>query len=83
MAELITDGLVYETGLGESSGGRKPLMLLFNSRAGFVLGIEVSVQYIKGALTDLAGTIETELTFPLRSMILLLLWSRFKNWFRN
>ncbi|ALP37579.1 ROK family protein [Paenibacillus sp. IHB B 3084] len=65
VAELITDGLVYETGLGESSGGRKPLMLLFNSRAGFVLGIEVSVQYIKGALTDLAGTIETELTFPL------------------
>ncbi|WDM21375.1 ROK family transcriptional regulator [Paenibacillus polymyxa] len=65
VAELITDGLVYETGLGESSGGRKPLMLLFNSRAGFVLGIEVSVQYIKGALTDLAGTIETELTLSL------------------
>jgi predicted NBD/HSP70 family sugar kinase len=65
VAELITDGLVYETGLGESSGGRKPLMLLFNSRAGFVLGIEVSVHYIKGALTDLAGTIETELTLSL------------------
>ncbi|WP_342427151.1 ROK family transcriptional regulator [Paenibacillus sp. FSL L8-0158] len=65
VAELITDGLVYETGLGESSGGRKPLMLLFNSRAGFVLGIEVSVQYIKGALTDLAGTIEAELTLSL------------------
>ncbi|WDZ55052.1 ROK family transcriptional regulator [Paenibacillus polymyxa] len=65
VAELITDGLVYETGLGESSGGRKPLMLLFNSRAGFVLGIEVSVQYIKGALTDLSGTIETELTLSL------------------
>ncbi|MDQ0494998.1 ROK family transcriptional regulator [Paenibacillus brasilensis] len=66
VAELITEGLVYETGLGESSGGRKPLMLLFNSRAGFVLGIEVSVQYIKGALTDLAGAIETELSLPLR-----------------
>ncbi|WP_025684084.1 ROK family transcriptional regulator [Paenibacillus maysiensis] len=65
VAELITDGLIYETGLGESSGGRKPLMLLFNSRAGFVFGIEVSVYYIKGALTDLAGTIETELTLPL------------------
>lgn len=65
VAELITDGLVYETGLGESSGGRKPLMLLFNSRAGFVLGIEVSVQYIKGALTDLAGAIEAELTLSL------------------
>ncbi|MEC0183882.1 ROK family transcriptional regulator [Paenibacillus peoriae] len=66
VAELITEGLVYETGLGESSGGRKPLMLLFNSRAGFVLGIEVSVQYIQGALTDLAGAIETELVLPLR-----------------
>lgn len=66
VAELITDELVYETGLGESSGGRKPLMLLFNSRAGFVLGIEVSVQYIQGALTDLAGAIEAELTLPLR-----------------
>ncbi|WP_179030665.1 ROK family transcriptional regulator [Paenibacillus kribbensis] len=65
VAELITEGLVYETGLGESSGGRKPLMLLFNSRAGFVLGIEVSVQYIQGALTDLAGAIEAELVLPL------------------
>lgn len=65
VAELIAEGLVYETGLGESSGGRKPLMLLFNSRAGFVIGIEVSVQYIQGALTDLAGAIETELTLPL------------------
>ena len=32
--ELITENFVYEIGPGASSGGRRPVMLLFNKVAG-------------------------------------------------
>lgn len=37
--ELMTEGLVIETMLGESSGGRKPTMLHINSKAFLRLGL--------------------------------------------
>lgn len=55
VAGLIDAGLVSEIGTGESSGGRKPVMLLFNAGAGYAVGIDVGVNYIRGLLTDLAG----------------------------
>ncbi len=63
--ELLEQKLVEETGLGESSGGRKPLMLLFNGSAGCVVGIELSVTRVKAALTDLTGAILLERSAPL------------------
>ncbi|MCQ4088705.1 ROK family protein [Saccharibacillus sp. JS10] len=63
--ELIEQNLVEETGLGESSGGRKPLMLLFNGSAGCVIGVELSVTRVKAILTDLKGTILQEHVLPL------------------
>ena len=57
VAELIADHLVCETGLGESSGGRKPVMLYFNKSAGYSIGIDLGVNYIFGILTDLSGSI--------------------------
>ncbi|MFB5268477.1 ROK family protein [Paenibacillus enshidis] len=77
VSELMADQLVRETGPGESSGGRKPLMLLFNRGAGYAIGIELSVSYVKGVLTDLEGHIveernaaleATEVTFVLDTM---------------
>ena len=55
--EWLTEQLVLEMGLGESSGGRKPMMLLFNERAGYALGVDLGVNYISAILTDLAGEI--------------------------
>ncbi|MDR6725794.1 glucokinase-like ROK family protein [Paenibacillus amylolyticus] len=60
VADLINDGLVQEIGPGESSGGRKPLMLLFRGTAGYAVGLELSVTHLKGVLTDLEGHIITE-----------------------
>lgn len=53
--DLIDAHLVHEIGPGESSGGRKPVMLLFNEQAGYAIGIDLGVNYIRGILTDLAG----------------------------
>jgi glucokinase-like ROK family protein len=58
--ELLEEKLCYETGPGESSGGRRPVMLLFNERAGYSIGIDLGVNYILGVLTDLSGNIINE-----------------------
>ncbi|OXM86204.1 ROK family transcriptional regulator [Paenibacillus rigui] len=58
--ELIESHLTYEIGVGQSSGGRKPMMLLFNGTAGYAVGIDLGVHYIYAALTDLNGTIVEE-----------------------
>ncbi|MFC0469832.1 ROK family protein [Halalkalibacter kiskunsagensis] len=60
VTELLEANLCYETGPGVSSGGRRPVMLLFNERAGYSIGIDLGVNYILGVLTDLCGTIIEE-----------------------
>lgn len=61
VTELIEQELTYEIGPGESSGGRKPVMLLYNNSAGYAIGIDLGVNYIRGVLVDLAGEIVYEL----------------------
>lgn len=60
VTELIDHHLVLEIGTGESSGGRKPVLLLFNEKAGHAIGIDLGVNYIRGVLVDLNGNIEHE-----------------------
>lgn len=55
--DLIDNHLVLEIGPGKSSGGRKPTLLLFNEKAGFAIGIDLGVNYIKGILVDLSGNV--------------------------
>lgn len=57
VSELINEQLIYESGHGESSGGRRPVMLLFNEKAGYSIGIDLGVNYLLGILTDLQGNI--------------------------
>lgn len=67
VGELIDEHLVYETGTGASSGGRKPVMLVFNRLAGYAVGVDLGVNYMLAVLTDLQGTVVDELRRPLRS----------------
>ncbi|MUG69464.1 MULTISPECIES: ROK family transcriptional regulator [Paenibacillus] len=60
VSELIEAHFVTETGLGESSGGRKPMMLLFNQQAGYAIGVDLGVNYILAMITDLSGAIVKE-----------------------
>lgn len=55
--DLLEDHLIYESGPGVSSGGRRPVMLLFNGKAGYSIGIDIGVNYLLGILTDLQGNI--------------------------
>ncbi|WP_281888427.1 ROK family transcriptional regulator [Paenibacillus sp. YYML68] len=58
--ELLESSLVTETGLGESSGGRKPMLLLFNDQAGYAIGVDLGVNYILAMITDLSGNVVKE-----------------------
>ncbi|PKH11213.1 ROK family protein [Planomicrobium sp. MB-3u-38] len=67
--DLLEDHLIYESGPGVSSGGRRPVMLLFNEKAGHSIGIDIGVNYLLGILTDLSGNIvlKKEVTFKVLS----------------
>ncbi|MBD0382517.1 ROK family transcriptional regulator [Paenibacillus sedimenti] len=58
--ELIESSLAHEIGAGESSGGRKPMMLLFNGTAGYAIGVDLGVHDILAVLTDLTGKVVEE-----------------------
>lgn len=58
--ELLAADLVYESGPGESSGGRRPVILHFNKVAGYSIGIDIGVNYVLCVLTDLKGNIIIE-----------------------
>lgn len=55
--ELLDEELILETGIGESSGGKKPIYLKYNSRFHFVFGILIENDSIYFALGDMSGEI--------------------------
>ncbi len=62
LQHFITQGLVSERGLDVSTGGRKPVLVELNAKAGFVVGVDLGPMGIVSAqtvivLTDLKGQI--------------------------
>lgn len=66
ISELIKNGLIEEIGKGDStpSGGKKAVLLQFNSRAGYILGAMIGVNNIRIALTDLRSNIIEIIKIP-------------------
>lgn len=54
-SHLIRRGIVRDLGTGPSSGGRRPSFMEFNSRHGFVAGIDVGPTRTRLAVADLRG----------------------------
>jgi predicted NBD/HSP70 family sugar kinase len=55
--QLIKKKIIQEVGRGESSGGRKPVMLELNPRAGYIFAVRVQRGEIVTALLDLASNL--------------------------
>ncbi|MHC5228665.1 ROK family protein [Enterococcus sp. LJL99] len=66
--KLLDDQLVVETGMGQSTiqGGRKPIHLQYNGKAGLSISIDVGYNYINALLTFLDGE---EIAFEQRKPI--------------
>ncbi len=52
---LIADGMVVETGFGDSTGGKRPTLLQLNSSAGFAIGLSLDDARLTYVVTDLSG----------------------------
>jgi glucokinase-like ROK family protein len=58
------DELVSYVGIGKSSGGRPPVMLQFNGKENYVVGIDLGATTIRGVLSDLDANIVLEIQIP-------------------
>jgi glucokinase-like ROK family protein len=63
---LIREGLVTETGMGISNGGRRPTLLKFSGVDNFIIGIDLGTTDIFGILTDLDARVIAEVKHPTR-----------------
>jgi glucokinase-like ROK family protein len=61
---LIERGYLVDVGEGISKGGRKPRLLRFNSRLGYVVGIDIGATSLEIALADVNGTILERVAEP-------------------
>ncbi|BCV22898.1 ROK family transcriptional regulator [Moorella sp. Hama-1] len=63
--QLLSKGILQETGTGDSSGGRRPILLALNPNYRYVAGVDLGKQEIGIALGNLNGDLigETTLTF--------------------
>lgn len=64
---LQRKGFVETIGAGVSSGGRPPRLLQFNSRFGYVAGVDIGGSVLRVALADLGGTILGKWVAPVPS----------------
>ena len=55
ISQLINENLVEEIGAGDSSGGRRPVLLQLKSQMGYALGVDLGSFFTRVVLMDLAG----------------------------
>lgn len=57
VAELLDEGLVAEVGLGQSEGGKRPILLSVVDDSRHLIGVDLANSEFRGAVTDLRGNI--------------------------
>jgi glucokinase-like ROK family protein len=62
VGNLMETGLVRETGIGASSGGRKPMMIELDPAAYYVIGVDMGTTDVSTGITDLEGRIHNKVT---------------------
>ncbi|MEN3185687.1 MAG: ROK family transcriptional regulator [Atribacterota bacterium] len=67
VAELKQQGLIQEGGSGQSTGGRKPLLLHFNREWGLVVAVKIGARRVHVGLANLDGELKFKEVVPLIS----------------
>ena len=65
VAELIHEGLVTESGMGPSVGGKPPILLRVEDDSRYMIGVDLAESEFRGALVNLRGTIRRRLSLPI------------------
>jgi glucokinase-like ROK family protein len=66
VAELIEEGLVTENGVGESIGGKSPILLSLAKDSRCLIGLDIAQNHFRGAVVNLRGEIKKMLTAPVK-----------------
>jgi predicted NBD/HSP70 family sugar kinase len=64
LANLERAGLVRHAGQRTGVPGRSALLYEIRPEAGFVLGLDIGLRYLRGAVADLAGGVRARLSVP-------------------
>jgi N-acetylglucosamine repressor len=64
-AELIEQDLIFEKQIGDSRGGRPPILLAINPSGGYVIGTKVTEDRVSAALIDLEASVLLRKSVPL------------------
>ncbi len=62
--ELIDKNLIRETGKGESTGGKPPLMLEFTPDSYFIIGVDIGTTFIKTIVVNMVAEIICKIEIP-------------------
>src|SRR5689334_13822436 len=55
--ELLERNLIHETGINSIGAGRPATLLEINPQAGYIVGVELGVDFVSVAITDFLGNI--------------------------
>jgi len=67
LANLEKAGLIRLAGQRTGVPGRTALLYEVRPEAGFVLGLDIGLRYLRGAVADLAGEVRVRLSAPVRA----------------
>jgi glucokinase-like ROK family protein len=65
VADLMAEGMVEEVGYGPSAGGKPPILLSIVPDSRHLIGLDLANDAFRGAIVDLRGEIEQQITIPL------------------
>lgn len=64
VSQLIDDGLVSEIGVGQSQGGKNPILLSLIEDSRWLIGLDLAQNQFRGAVVNLRGQIRCVGTLP-------------------
>lgn len=64
VAEMEDENLIVRVGMGDSSGGRRPVLYAYNSRLAYVVGLDLGGTKLAGGVSDLEGNLLATARMP-------------------
>lgn len=66
VADLLSEGLVSEVGMGESLGGKSPILLSLAADSRHLIGLDLAHNQFQGAVVNLRGEIRKKISLPVK-----------------
>ncbi|OGN94649.1 MAG: hypothetical protein A2Z71_03120 [Chloroflexi bacterium RBG_13_50_21] len=67
VSELIDEGMVSEIGVGQSQGGKNPILLSLIEDSRWLIGLDLAQNQFRGAVVNLRGKIRDVVTIPVNN----------------